>query len=134
MIRFALVGSLSNRSDVIVEFFKGLWRCLFDSWSLLLLFAGEDGSWELFGISNREAAAWYSSAFAPGASWVSIAAIGIGMVSFALFSGLITSQDSHEFMRSHFLVMSHSLLMMFLHLSLGNFMNLMAIVGGEETE
>lgn len=146
MLRLAFIGSLSNRSgDIVIELINSLlrsnldlwglfWRCLFDSWSLLLLVASEDGRWKFFGISNREAAAWYGRAGAPGASWISIAAIGIRMILFALLRGLITSQDSHEFMRSHLLVMRHSLLMMLLHLSFGNSMNLMAIVGGEETE
>lgn len=95
---FALISSLSaNFSDVVVEFLDGLWGSNLNNWSLLLLIAGEDSSWELGGIINSKATAWDSGASAPNAGCVGIALTFFSMISFALFGGFSTSQNSDEF-------------------------------------
>ena len=135
MSSFALISSLSaNFSDVVVEFFDGLWRSNLNNWSLLLLIAGEDSSWELGGIINSKATTWDSGASAPDAGWVGIAFAFFTVVSFALFGGFSTSQYSHEFVGRHlFLMLSHSLFMMLMHLLFSDMMNTMALVKGKET-
>lgn len=76
VLSFAFIRSFSNRfSDIVVELINSFLGSDLDLWSLLLLFTGEDSSWKLGGISNREAAAWNSGAFAPSAGWVGIATI-----------------------------------------------------------
>jgi len=56
--------------------------------------------------------------------------------SFALIGSFRdrASQYSGEFMRRHFLMLGHSLLVMNFHLLLSDVMNLMAVVKGKETE
>lgn len=131
---FAFIGGFSTKSDVIVEFLESLWGSFLNNWSLFLLIAGEDSSWELGGIINGEATAWDGGAGAPDAGWVGIALTFFTVSSFALISSLGTSQNSHKFMGSHFLVLSHSLFMMKFHLSFSDLMNLMAVVKGKETK
>jgi len=135
MSSFALISSLSaNFSDVVVEFFDGLWRSNLNNWSLLLLIAGEDSSWELGGIINSKATAWDSGASAPDTGWVGIAFAFFTVVSFALFGGFSTSQYSHELVGRHLILMlSHSLFMMLMHLLFSDMMNTMALVKGKET-
>jgi len=48
----------------------------------------EDGSWEILGIVNTEAAAWYGRAFAPDASRISIASTFGSIISSALIGCL----------------------------------------------
>jgi len=60
----AFIGIFNTNSDVAVKFVDGLLRSFLDefsiflNWSLNLLIAGKDSSWELLGIVNRETTTW----------------------------------------------------------------------------
>lgn len=53
MLRFAFIGSLSNRSgDIVVEFINSFLGSNLDLWDLFFGVTGEDSSWKLLGIIN----------------------------------------------------------------------------------
>jgi hypothetical protein len=93
MIGFAFLGGLSNL-NVVIELQDGLWGSfLNDNWNFLFGVTGEDSSWELLGIIDREATAWDSGASTPDAGWISIALTLLTMGSFAFIGGFSTKSD-----------------------------------------